>query len=186
MEVETGSTCSVMSFKELGKLQDLKESLLKLGSYTGELVKPYGTPEVKVLYEDTGNRLPLLVVMGDMPMLLDWNWFQKVKLDWRTIKLKAIVMEFDSVFSEEMGCLKKFKVKILIHKTVGPRFCWAKLIHKGRLGKRTGPSGIHQGIFKRAFLFSVVCSRCASGKEKQWRHPDMWSLQTNNKCCFTV
>lgn len=42
--------------------------------------------------------------------------------------MKAIVMEFDSVFSEEMGCLKNFKVKILINKMVGPRFCWAKPI----------------------------------------------------------
>lgn len=72
-------------FKELGQLQDLKESLVKLRTYTSELVKPYATTEVKESYEGTGNHLPLLMVMGDMPTLLGWNWLQKVTLDWRTM-----------------------------------------------------------------------------------------------------
>ena len=65
MEVDTGASCSVMSlskFKEVGQLQELKESSVRLRTYTGELVKPYGTTVVEVSHEGTKNRLPLLVV----------------------------------------------------------------------------------------------------------------------------
>ena len=43
MEVDTGTSCSVMSlskFKEVGQLQELKESSVRLRTYTGEMVKP--------------------------------------------------------------------------------------------------------------------------------------------------
>lgn len=76
MKVDTCASCSVMSltkFKELDQLQDLKENLVKLRTYTSELVKPYGRTEVKVLYEGMKNCLPFLVVKGDMPMLLGQN-----------------------------------------------------------------------------------------------------------------
>ena len=64
LEVDTGASCSVKSLtkiKELGQLQDLKESLVKLKIYTDELVKPYRTTEVKISYKGKENYLPLLV-----------------------------------------------------------------------------------------------------------------------------
>ena len=73
-----------------------------------------------------------------MPTLLGWNWLKKVRLDWRTmfplceeeapLKLKELLTEFESVFSEDMGCLKDFKVKIPMDKTMKPRFCRARPI----------------------------------------------------------
>ena len=90
MEVDTGASCSVMSlskFKEVGQLQELKESLVRLRTYTGELVKPYGTTVVEVSHQGTKNCLPLLVVKGNVPMLLGWNWLKKLRLDWRTMFL---------------------------------------------------------------------------------------------------
>ena len=41
-------------------------------------------------------------------------------------KLKELFTELESVFSEEMGCLKDFKVKIPMDKTMKPRFCRAR------------------------------------------------------------
>ena len=108
---------------------------MKLRTYTSELVKPYRTTVVEVSHEGTKNRLPLLVVKGNVPMLLGQNWLKKVKLDWRTmfpfckeeahLKSKELLTEFKSVFGEEMGCLKDFKVKIPMDKTMKPRFCQA-------------------------------------------------------------
>ena len=136
MEVDTGASCSVMSlskFKEAGQFQELKESSVRLRTDTGELVKPYGTIVVEVSHEGTKNRLPLLVVKGNVPTLLGRNWLKKVRLDWRTmfplreeeapLKLKELLTEFESVFSEEMGCLKDFKMKIPMDNTMKPRFC---------------------------------------------------------------
>ena len=73
MEVDTGASCSVMSlnkFKEVGQLQELKESSVRLRTYTSELVKPYGTTVVEVSHERTKNSLPLLVMKGNVPTLL--------------------------------------------------------------------------------------------------------------------
>ena len=141
MEVDIGASCSVMSFskfKEEGQLQELKESSVRLRTYTSELVKPYRTTVVEVSHEETKNRLPLLVVKDNVPTLLGRNWLKKVRLDWRTmfplckektpLKLKELLTEFESVFSEEMVCLKDFKVKIPMDKTMKPRFCQARLI----------------------------------------------------------
>ena len=139
MEVDTSASCSVMSlskFKEVGQLQELKENLVRLRTYTGELVKSYGTTVVGVSYEGTKNRLPLLVVKGNVPTLLGRNWLKRVRLDWRTmftlceeealLKLKELLTKFESVFNEEMGCLKDFKLKIPMDKTMKPRFCRAR------------------------------------------------------------
>ena len=175
MEVDTDASCSMMSlskFKEVGQLQELKE---RLRTYTGELVKPYRTTVVEVSHEGTKNRLPQLVMKGNVPTLLGRNWLKKVRLDRRTLfplceegaplKLKELLTEFESVFSEEMSCLKDFKAKIPMDKTMKPRFCRARSVpYKGRGGKRAESSG-KPGNFLKSGVFSVGCPYCASSQE---------------------
>lgn len=120
--MDTGASCYVMTlkkFQELDTLKDLKESSIKLRTYTGEAVKPCGVTEVDVEYEGTESRLSLLLVKGDTSTLLGRNWLKKVLLNWREIvplvgdnislKLKELLDQFECVFSEEFGCLKDFK-----------------------------------------------------------------------------
>ena len=134
---------------------------MRLRTYTGKLVKPYRTTVVEVSHEGTKNRLPLLVVKGNVPMLLGQNWLMKARLDWRTtfplceeeapLKLKELLTEFESVFIEEMGCLKDFKVKIPMHKTMKPRFFRARPVPcaiKAGVEKELDHQE-NQGIFKR-------------------------------------
>ena len=164
MEVDTGASCSVMilsKFKEVGQFQELKESSVRLRTYTGELVKLYGTTVVEVSHEARKNPLLLLVVKGNVPTLLGWNWLKKVRLDWRTmfplceevapLKLKELLTEFQSVFSEKMGCLKDFKVKIPMDKTMKPRICWARPVpYAIKAGVEKELDRLeNQGIFKR-------------------------------------
>ena len=55
IEVDTGASCLVISLKkikELGQLQDLEKSSVKLTTYTGEMVRPQGTTNVEVSHED--------------------------------------------------------------------------------------------------------------------------------------
>lgn len=164
MEVDTGAACTVMSlekFNKIGQVRDLKESHVKLRTYTGELVKPHGTTDVEVIQEGLKHRLPLLVVKGNVPTLLGRNWLNKVKLDWRSMfplyqedspsRLERLLKEFDSLFSEEMGCLKDFKVKIPIDKTVSPKFCRARPVPyaiKADVEKELDRLE-NQGIYKR-------------------------------------
>ena len=56
-----------------------------------------------------------------------------------------------SVLSEEMGCLKDFKVKIPMDKTMKPRFFWARLVpYAIKAGVKKELDCLeYQGIFKR-------------------------------------
>ena len=139
LEVDTGASCTVMGlnkFKELGKLQDLKENELKLTTYTGEVVRPKGMTEVEVIHKGKLWHLPLLVVNGEVPTLLGRNWMKQLYSNWETMfslkeeetstKLKQLLEEQSELFDGKMGCLKDFKVKIPISKYAEPKFCKAR------------------------------------------------------------
>lgn len=77
----------------------------------------------EVLHEERKSHLLLLAVKGEVLAWLSRNWLQKVMLDWNTskeevlLKMKVILVQFDSVFSNELGHLKDIKVKLPIDKT---------------------------------------------------------------------
>lgn len=60
------------------------------------------------------------------------------------LKLKELLSEFKSVFSEDLGYLKDFKVKLPVGRTTTTtRFCNARPVLyalKERTKKRTGPT----------------------------------------------
>ena len=166
-EIDTEASCSVMNlqkFKELGDEKDLKETSVRLRTYTGEVVKPCGVADVRVVYEGCENSLPLIVVEGGMPTLLGRNWLQNVKLDWKAIfpltsedyplKLDEMLDRYESVFRDELGCLKDFKVKLPVDESAKPRFCKARRV----------PYALREGIEKelQGILKKVEYSRWAA------------------------
>ena len=103
LEVDTGASCTVMSlkkFKELGRLQDLEGSQVKLTTYTGEVITPKGAADVKVEHEGEVKSLPLLVTDGEVPTLLGRNWMKELKLNWE--RLFALKEEETSVKMSNM------------------------------------------------------------------------------------
>ena len=74
-------------------------------------MKSYGTTVVEVSYKGMKNRLPLLVVKGSVPMQSNVRLENNISfmLEEAPLKLKELITEFDSVFSEEIGCLEDFK-----------------------------------------------------------------------------
>ena len=83
-----------------------------------------------------------------MPTLLGRNWLQNVKLDWKAIfpltsedyplKLNEMLDRYESVFRDELGCLKDFKVKLPVDESAKPRFCKAHCV----------PYALREGIEK--------------------------------------
>ena len=67
------------------------------------------------------------------------------------LKLKELLIEFDSVFVEEIRYLKDIKVKIPIEKTAIHRSCWSRPVPHAI--KADAEKELHrlegQGIFKR-------------------------------------
>ena len=78
--------------------------------------------------------LPLLVVGGKGPALLDRNWLEKIKLNWPIIKqlsshnkrLEEILQKHAQLFEEGLGTLQGTKAKIHVDPTATPIF------HKAR------------------------------------------------------
>ena len=68
MEIDTGASLSVLSegvywdLHNKGKLPHLAKTEVVLRTYTGEEVKPKGSLDVMVIYEEKEYHLPLLVV----------------------------------------------------------------------------------------------------------------------------
>ena len=126
MELDTGASLLVMSeemFAKLhsnGKLPKLQKTETVLHTYTGEKVKPRGSLDVMVSYENKEYKLPLLIVQGHGPALLGRNWLNKITLNWHAIKklspvnqhLGKVVRKYLQLFEEGLGSLKEITSKI--------------------------------------------------------------------------
>ena len=171
MEVDTGAAVTVMNranYERVEGVRQLKESSMTLKTYTGEIVRPCGVGEVEVVYQDQKRcSMPITVVEGNVPNLLGRDWLSQLKLQWgqlfplqKTVhKLKEscgpvqdLVGQFPEVFSDELGCLKDFKVKIPVPEGVEPKFCRARPVPyamKSRLDEeldRLDQQGVWKGV----------------------------------------
>ena len=136
MEIDTGASLSVLSegvywdLHNKGKLPHLAKTEVVLRTYTREEVKPKGSLDVMVIYEEKEYHLPLLVVQGKGPALLGKNWLEKLKLNWHMIKqltpgnqqLREVVQKYPQLFEESLGTLKGATAKIYIDQTATPIF----------------------------------------------------------------
>ena len=147
MEVDTGAAVSVMSsgmYERInggGKGDGLKESKLRLRTYTGETIVPDGVGKVDVMYESQRCKLPVTVVGGNVPTLLGRDLLACLKLDWGKLfltpsvnlvksddQVDQLIAEFPEVFSDKLGCLKDFKAHIPIPEGTKPKFCKARSV----------------------------------------------------------
>ena len=74
MQLDTGSAVSVMSegvYLEYLRHIPLKDTSLKLRTYTGKLVKPLGFCYVTVQYQGQSKELPIYVMKNEGPTLVD-------------------------------------------------------------------------------------------------------------------
>ena len=145
MEVDTGAAVSVMSLpcyeRVKGNEQVLRKSQLKLKTYTGEIVCPEGVGQLMVNYQGQEFDLPITVVNGSVPNLMGRDWLSRLKLQWdqlfplnvRVQKLDGVsesvadlVKEFPGVFTETLGCLRDFKVRIPVGAEAQPKFYKAR------------------------------------------------------------
>ena len=89
MELDTGAAVSVMSKASYEKISDgcsnLDDTSLRLRTYTGEMVKPLGTANVEVRYQEQKCMLPVTVVESNAPTLLGRDWLSALKLDWNNL-----------------------------------------------------------------------------------------------------
>ncbi|MEW8341158.1 MAG: reverse transcriptase family protein [Candidatus Thiodiazotropha taylori] len=136
MEIDTGSEVSIVS-KNLyeNKLADypLKQTDLKLKSYSGQKIEIVGQCQVPVKYGTAEQKiLPLIIVKGNGPSLLGRNWLQELQLNWteifllKTDTLSSLKSEFKDVFQKNSMPIQGFKAHITMKENAKPVF------HKAR------------------------------------------------------
>ena len=91
----------------------LESPRIVLKTYTGERLELEGQVMVQVRYQEA--TLPLLVVKGTGPSLLDHNWLQIIRLNWGEIKhvsseLDNLIAKFPEVFKEGLGTVRGCQV----------------------------------------------------------------------------
>ena len=135
MQLDTGAAISLMSKdtfeKKLGHLP-LKQSKLRLSTYTGEDISVLGCAEVNVTHKNQEAKLPLIIVDGDGPSLLGRNWLAHLQIDWAKIcsiqqgSIKSLLARYTEVFQEGLGKYKGPPVKLFVEPGSRPRFFKAR------------------------------------------------------------
>lgn len=143
MELDTGAAVSVMGRcqyeRQLKNTTTLRETGLRLRSYTGQQLRPVGVCHVAVEYEDQlYEKLPLYIVEGDQPTLLGRNWLQHIQLNWSLLKvdmetpLQEILDKHEEVFRDELGRMKHVQAHIELKQDARPRFRKARPVALAR------------------------------------------------------
>ena len=91
---------------------------------------------------------PLYIVPGNGVNLLGRTWLSEIKLDWTSLfnvhkeqvnnvnksesisgQLEHLVKNYSEIFSDNLGLMKGFKVKINVEPNVSPKFVKARTVH---------------------------------------------------------
>lgn len=139
MEIDTGAAVSIMSevtYKKSFAHVPLGGSNVTLKTYTGQAIPVRGQFLAKVAYGNQTADLPLIVVKGNGPSLCGRNWLERIKLDWKTIKMvnesvkqpvppktiSEVLGKYGQVFKDELGTLKDVKATISVKPNATPKF----------------------------------------------------------------
>ena len=68
-----------------------KDDQPKLMMYSGACLHPTGRLMVEVKHDDQSRELPLLVVPGNGPCLLDRDWLELLHMNWSRIKKTSLI-----------------------------------------------------------------------------------------------
>ena len=110
MEMDTGAAVSIINDKTRNDIPDLQKltlqpSLATLRTYTGETISVLEELLVKTEHNGQNATMLLLVVQGDGPSLIGWNWLGQIQLDWKGIfsikggqSLKRLLTQHSNIF----------------------------------------------------------------------------------------
>ena len=138
VELDTGAAVSVISHStylnicsQSQAVPALQPSLVKLKTYTGELIPIVGCASLQARYGTQVVDVHVQVVEGDGPNLLGRDLLQKLEVDLgsvnanvleQTTPMEGILDKHSIVFSEELGCMNGPAVQLQIDDKVQPKF----------------------------------------------------------------
>ena len=121
MELDTGASVLLMSeseWKEKFSQHKLQPSNVQLKTYSGEPLNIMGQLQVHVECDDQHSKLPIQIVEGNGPMLLNWGTIKKVTND-----LEQVLNNHNEVFKDELGTMQDTNAKLYVKPNCNPKFC---------------------------------------------------------------
>jgi len=130
-QIDTGCGVSLVPFSVYKQFSDkvtLQSCDMKLRTYTGEVIKPYGKCDVNVLYEGKSITMPLVIVnTSENIPLLGRNWLHIVRLNWPALSQSS---EVNFVASPDLfgglGCYTGDPIKLTVDEE--PKFHRARKV----------------------------------------------------------
>lgn len=139
MELDTGSAVSVMTKHDyhsiFNKMPQLDKTVVRLKTYTNEVIHPLGQISVNVKLKDQNKTLPLLILEKGSNPILGRNWLSELQLDWHSIhhvsqkqNIDNLLTEFSDVFSDGIGTIKGLSGTLHVKDGATPKFCKARSV----------------------------------------------------------
>ena len=134
IELNTGASLFVINKDTYNHINTvattpITKSPVKLKTYLGESIPIISSINVHVKYKEVVEELPLHVVDGNGPNLIERNWLSKCRVNLGDIfildtpsALKEVLKRHSSVFTEQLGCLRGVKVKLSVNSGACPKF----------------------------------------------------------------
>lgn len=129
MEIDTGAALSTISKNNFllnwSKVL-LKTTNVKLQTYTGEIIVPYGVIRVQVCYNGKNIQKDLYIIDKNGDSILGRDWIRELPFDWTKInqiesfshtsydkKLNTLITKFEDVFDSKVGEVKNITLSLL-------------------------------------------------------------------------
>ncbi len=129
MEIDTGAMLSIMNYSiflstwPTDRTLELKDSDVRLRTYTGEKIKVKGSLDVQACYEGQEAELTLTIVDGGGPTLLGRDWLRHLRLNWAALnhiadkdrsELKNLLNTHSALFAEGLGRIKGVTARLYL------------------------------------------------------------------------
>ncbi|XP_060085398.1 uncharacterized protein K02A2.6-like [Ylistrum balloti] len=146
MELDTGSAVTIIPKSKLDEhfsAYSLKDTNVRLKTYSGEQIRPLGTVKFNVNLHDQTKQLDVYAVAQNGPTLFGRDWLKQLKLDWHEVKinwvksnptldtntqLKSMLKNYSEIFSEGIGKLKGTVAKLSLVDNTHPKFVKARQV----------------------------------------------------------
>ena len=150
-EVDTGSGITLISESTYQKIlsnYQLSKTNITVKTYANESLNVLGKIKVVMQYkESVFTNFLLNIVPGNGVNLLGRTWLSEIKLDWTSLfnvhkeqvnnvnksesisgQLEHLVKNYSEIFSDNLGLMKGFKVKINVEPNASPKFVKARTV----------------------------------------------------------
>ena len=138
-QVDTGAIVTCVGEKTYAKFKSpgsvLHDINLDLRDYNKKPLDVRGVAMATVKYGSITRELPVVVIKGDRVPLMGRNWLRHITLNWKEIHAvqkteitERLEQKYKDVFSEELGCLKDFKVELHVKSDAVPVYKKARTV----------------------------------------------------------